>query len=53
MLVRAIKILPIGYMIHKQDMFIEDEYNPKFESEYYGFLSPEEFEKKRKKFLDI
>ncbi|AEI52029.1 TraG family conjugative transposon ATPase [Runella slithyformis] len=33
-LVRAIKILPIGYMIHKQDMFIEDDYNPNFESEF-------------------
>lgn len=33
-LVRAIKILPIGYMVHKQDLFIEDEYSPNFESEY-------------------
>ncbi len=33
-LVRATKVLPIGYMVHKQDLFIEDEYLPDFSSEY-------------------
>jgi len=26
---------------------------PKFESEYYGFLTPDEFQRRRKEFLDI
>ena len=33
-LVRATRVLPVGYMVHKQDMFVEDEYLPDFSSEY-------------------
>jgi conjugation system TraG family ATPase len=33
-LVRAIKVLPVGYMVHKQDAFLEDEYLPDFTSTY-------------------
>ncbi len=33
-LIRAAKVLPVGYMIHKQDLFIEDVYTPPFDSAY-------------------
>ena len=33
-LVRAAKVLPVGYMVHKQDLFIEDVYVPPFESDF-------------------
>ncbi len=33
-LIRAAKVLPVGYMVHKQDFFIEDVYAPTFDSEF-------------------
>lgn len=33
-LIRATKVLPTGYMVHKQDFFIEDVYTPPFGSEF-------------------
>ncbi|MBO0931861.1 TraG family conjugative transposon ATPase [Fibrella aquatilis] len=33
-LVRATKVLPVGYMVHKQDFFIEDVYTPTFGSDF-------------------
>ncbi|RYC66689.1 TraG family conjugative transposon ATPase [Spirosoma sordidisoli] len=33
-LIRATKVLPTGYMVHKQDLFIEDVYTPPFGSEF-------------------
>ena len=33
-LIRATKVLPVGYIVHKQDLFVEDVYTPTFESEF-------------------
>ena len=33
-LVRATKVLPIGYMVHKQDFFIENVYTPTFDNDF-------------------
>lgn len=33
-LVRAAKVLPVRYMVHKQDLFIEDVYTPPFGSQF-------------------
>jgi conjugation system TraG family ATPase len=33
-LIRAAKVLPVGYMVHKQDLFVEDVYTAPFGSEF-------------------
>lgn len=32
--VRAVRLLPVGYMVHKQDFFVEASYQTEFEREY-------------------
>ena len=36
MYLRAIKVFPPGYMVHKQDWFFEDQFEPSFGPEFYS-----------------